>query len=155
FEKAERLAAHRYGPHALAAIAFADASFCPIPPDMLFVPMALLRPRSLWRLTAIGIAFSSIGALLGYAIGYWFWASLGHALVEPYGYAEQFTGFRDTFADWAVWIIILKGLTPIPFKFVAIAAGVAEMDLWSFAFAVVVGRVMHFVMVAGLLRWLG
>jgi membrane protein YqaA with SNARE-associated domain len=155
FERAERVAAHRYGPHALAAVAFADASFCPIPPDMLFVPMAILRPRSLWRLTAIGIAASSIGAFLGYAIGYWFWESLGQALVAHYGYSAAFADFRETFTDWAVPIIILKGLTPVPFKFVAIAAGVAEMNLWSFAFAVVVGRVMHFVMVAGLLHWLG
>jgi membrane protein YqaA with SNARE-associated domain len=155
FEKAERVAAHRYGPHALAATAFADSSFFPIPPDVLLVPMAMLHPRRLWRLTAIAIVASSLGALFGYAIGFWFWESIGAALVERYGYGAQFADYREAFAHWGVWIIILKALTPIPFKFVAIAAGLAEMNLWSFALAVVTGRVLHFLMVAGLLRWLG
>jgi membrane protein YqaA with SNARE-associated domain len=155
FAKAERVAAHRYGPHALAATAFADSSFFPIPPDVLLVPMAMLHPRRLWRLTLIAIVASSLGALVGYAIGFWLWESVGEALVAHYGYGAQFSDYRETFAEWGVWIIILKALTPIPFKFVAIAAGLAEMNLWSFAVAVVTGRVLHFLMVAGVVRWLG
>jgi membrane protein YqaA with SNARE-associated domain len=122
---------------------------------MLLVPMAMLHPARLWRLTTIAIVASSLGALLGYAVGFWFWESLGTALVEHYGYAAQVADYRETFAQWGVWIIILKSLTPIPFKLVAIAAGLAQMNLWSFALAVVAGRVLHFVMVAGLVRWLG
>jgi membrane protein YqaA with SNARE-associated domain len=155
FAKAERVAAHRYGPHALAATAFADASFFPIPPDVLLVPMAMLQPRRLWRLTAIATVASSLGALAGYAIGFWLWESVGAALVAHYGYGAQFSDYRETFAEWGVWIIILKALTPIPFKFAAIAAGLAEMEPWSFVFAVVASRVLHFLMVAGLLHWLG
>jgi membrane protein YqaA with SNARE-associated domain len=155
FDKAERLAAHRYGPHALATFAFADSSLFPLPPDMLLVPMAMLHPGKLWRLTWIAIVASSLGALLGYAVGFWFWQSLGTPLVEHYGYAATVENYREAFAEWGVWIIILKSLTPIPFKLVAIAAGLAEMNLWSFVPAVIVGRVLHFVMVAGLVRWLG
>jgi membrane protein YqaA with SNARE-associated domain len=117
--------------------------------------MAMLHPARLWRLTAIAIVASSLGAALGYAVGLWSWESIGAPLMAHYGYAEQVADYRATFTQWGVWIIILKSLTPIPFKLVAIAAGLAEMNLWSFALAVVAGRTLHFVMVAGLVRWLG
>ena len=73
---------HRYGRWVLAAIAFADSSFLPIPPDLLLVPMALVRPKQIWALSLICTVASSLGAVVGYLIGYGLWSLVGVPLVE-------------------------------------------------------------------------
>ena len=141
------LARHRCATAALAAIAFADSSFLPIPPDILLVPMALLRPERLRRLLVIGTVASSLGAVLGYLIGYGLWDLIGAPLIDFYGYRDAFAAYQNAVAVWGVWIIVAKAFTPIPFKVAAIGAGVAGMDPVAFIIATVVGRALHFVMV--------
>src|SRR5438477_5722666 len=91
---------HRHGPWALGGIAFADSSFLPIPPDILLVPMALLRPERIKALLLICIVGSSLGAILGYVIGYSLWSSVGLPMVEFYGYAENFNAYQRMVVAW-------------------------------------------------------
>ena len=142
---------HRHAPWALGGIAFADSSFLPIPPDILLVPMALLRPERIKAFLLICIVGSSLGAILGYVIGYWLWSSIGLPMVEFYGYTENFAAYQRMVAEWGVLVIIVKAFTPVPFKIAAIAAGIAAMDPFAFMFATVVGRTLHFAMVGALL----
>ena len=65
-----------------------------------------------------------------------------------YGQADNFLRYRQLVEDWGLWIIIAKSFTPIPFKFIAIAAGVASMNLLTFTVATVIGRTLHFVILA-------
>lgn len=146
---------HRYGMPALAAIAFADSSFLPIPPDILLVPMVLLRPERLRSLLAVCTIFSALGAMLGYVIGYWLWALVGQPLVELYGCQESFGHYQRLVAEWGVLIIIAKAFTPIPFKIAAIAAGVAAMNPVAFILAATLGRALHFAMVGAVMRFCG
>jgi membrane protein YqaA with SNARE-associated domain len=147
----EAFSQHRYGRWALAAIAFADSSFLPIPPDLLLVPMALVRPKQIWSLSIICTVASSLGAVIGYVIGYGLWNLVGARLVELYGYGEGFTAYQRLIEKWGVWIIIAKSLTPIPFKIMAIAAGVAAMSPSAFLASTAVGRALHFAIVASLI----
>jgi len=149
------LAYHRHSTSLLAAIAFADSSFLPVPPDLLLVPMSLIRPERMRFLIGLCIAASSLGAVLGYLIGYGLWSAVGAPLVELYGYGQQFAVYRDLVAEWGVAIIIAKAFTPIPFKIAAIAAGLAAMNPVSFILATILGRTLHFVMVALLLVLFG
>jgi membrane protein YqaA with SNARE-associated domain len=146
---------HRHGPWALGGIAFADSSFLPIPPDILLVPMALLRPERIKALLLICIVGSSLGAILGYVIGYSLWSSIGLPMVEFYGYTENFNAYQRMVAEWGVLVIIAKAFTPVPFKIAAIAAGIAAMDPFAFMFATVVGRALHFIMVGAVLALCG
>ena len=151
----ETFSEHRYGRWALAAIAFADSSFLPIPPDLLLVPMALVRPQQIWMLSLICTVASSLGAAVGYVIGYGLWNLIGARLVELYGCGEGFTAYRDLIEQWGAWIIIAKSLTPIPFKIMAIAAGVAAMSPSAFLASAVLGRALHFAIVATLIALWG
>jgi len=150
WRRAEAFSDSKAGLWVLAAIAFADSSFLPLMPDLLLVPMLLLRPARVWVLSTVCIIASSAGALVGYAIGYLAWTSFGQPLVEAYGRAEAFQTYQKLVEDWGVWIIIAKSFTPIPFKFIAIAAGVASMNFFTFTIAAIIGRVLHFVMVGAL-----
>jgi len=149
------LARHRYATAALAVIAFADSSFLPIPPDILLVPMALLRPERLRRLLLVGTLASSLGAVAGYLIGYWLWDLIGAPLIDLYGYRAGFAAYQNAVAEWGMWIIIAKAFTPIPFKVAAIGAGVAAMDPVKFLAAAVLGRALHFAIVGVAIKMFG
>jgi len=151
----ERWATHPSAPYLLAAIGFASSSFLPIAPEILLVPMALMQPSQVWRLCILSTIATTAGALLGYAIGAEFWDLVGQRLVELYGWTQQFDAFQAMFVKWGVWIMIGKALTPIPFKFAAIAAGLAKMNLVTFTLASFASRALHFALMALFFVWLG
>ena len=139
----------------LAVIAFAEASFFPIPPDALLVPMALARPRSAWRFAAICTAASVIGGAFGYMIGFELFNLVARPILDLYGYGSAYAAFQAKFQEYGLWIILIKGLTPIPYKIVTIAAGAARFDFWLFMMASVLTRGVRFFMVATLLHFFG
>ena len=92
-----------------------------------------------------------LGGLLGYAIGYYFFETVGEWVVRTYGMQAGLEKFRAGFAEWGTWIILIKGLTPIPYKLVTIASGAAHFDLFTFVWASIVTRGLRFFLVAALL----
>jgi membrane protein YqaA with SNARE-associated domain len=148
-------AAHEKAPHALFWISFAESSFFPIPPDVMLIPMVLARRAKAWVFAAICTLGSVLGGILGYAIGYFLYETLGQWVIQVYGLQAQFDAYRTAYNEWGLWIILIKGLTPIPFKLVTIASGAAAFDFWVFLAASIVTRGGRFFMVAGLLYWLG
>jgi membrane protein YqaA with SNARE-associated domain len=139
----------------LFALAFAEASFFPLPPDIMLLPMAVARRDKAWRLAAVCTAGSVLGGLLGYGIGALAMATLGQWIVNTYHLQNAFQAFHDGFAKWGVLIILAKGLTPIPFKLVTIASGVAGLNLAAFVLACVVTRGARFFLIAGLVHKFG
>lgn len=139
----------------LALVSFAESSFFPVPPDAMLVPMVLARPQQAWRIAAVCSIASVVGGFFGYAIGYFLWESIGRTIVDFYGYQAAFERFRDEFQHWGLWIILIKGMTPIPYKIVTIASGVAHFDLVVFGLASLVTRAARFFLVAALLRFFG
>lgn len=149
------LAVHRHAKLALFAIAFAESSFFPIPPDVLLVPMVLAHRDAAWKLAGVCTIGSVIGGLLGYAIGALLYDSVGLWVIGAYGYGEQVEAFRHAYAEWGAWIILLKGLTPIPYKIVTITSGFAGYDLLWFVVLSVLTRGFRFYAEAALLRRYG
>jgi len=139
----------------LALIAFAESSFFPIPPDALLVPMALSKPRSAWRFAAICTAASVAGGALGYLIGLTLFDQVARPLLGFYGYGAAYAAFQAKFQEYGLWIILVKGLTPIPYKIVTIAAGAARFDFALFMMASVLTRGARFFLVATLLHFYG
>jgi membrane protein YqaA with SNARE-associated domain len=139
----------------LAIIAFAESSFFPVPPDALLIPMALARPRDAWRFAAICTVASVAGGALGYLIGYAVFDQLAKPVLDFYGYGDRFAAFQALYAQYGLWVILIKGLTPIPYKIVTIASGAAKFDFLVFMAASVVTRGARFFLLAALLRAFG
>jgi membrane protein YqaA with SNARE-associated domain len=139
----------------LFAIAFAEASFFPIPPDALLIPMALAQPRKAFWFAFICTCGSVLGGALGYAIGFFLLDKLAQPIIHVYHYEAAFAGFQAKFAQYGVWVILIKGLTPIPYKIVTIAAGAAAFSFPLFMGASVVTRGGRFFLLATLLRIFG
>ena len=139
----------------MAMVSFAESSFFPIPPDVLLVPMIIARPERAWRLAALCTGASVLGGLLGYFIGYALYDALAAPVIRFYHYEAAAQAFMDRFNEWGVWIILIKGLTPIPYKIVTITSGLAHFNLAVFIAASVVTRGARFFLVAALLRRYG
>lgn len=139
----------------LFGIAFAEASFFPVPPDALLIPMALARPDRAWRFATICMVGSVIGGALGYLIGYAVFDQLAKPLIQLYGYGDRFAAFQALYARWGLWVILIKGLTPIPYKIVTIASGAAHFNFGVFMMASLLTRGARFFLVATLLRFFG
>ena len=140
---------------ALAAVAFAESSFFPIPPDLLLAPMALAQPRRAWRFALVATVASVAGGMFGYAIGAALYDTLGQWLVNLYGYGAKMDALKQTYAQWGWAVILVKGVTPIPYKLVTITSGLLGYNFPLFVALSVVTRGARFFLVAGALRWFG
>jgi membrane protein YqaA with SNARE-associated domain len=150
-----RLSASKQAPTALAAVSFAESSFFPIPPDVMLVPMVLADRAKAWWYATIATVSSVLGGLAGYAIGFYLLELVGKPILAFYGKTGSLDAFNQAFSDYGAIILLTKGMTPIPYKVLTIAAGMAKMDLMTFVGASIVARSMRFFLVAGLLYFFG
>ncbi len=155
YDRLIALAGHPQAPWFLAALAFAEASVFPIPPDALLVAMGLSRPRRVWFYALICTIGSVAGGALGYLIGYAVFDRLALPVIHFYHMEHAFQTFQDKFARYGLYLILIKGLTPIPYKIVTIAAGAARFDFWAFMGASLITRGGRFFLVAAILRIFG
>ena len=145
---------HPKAPWFLGFLSFAESSFFPIPPDVMLAPMVLARPDRAYHYAAICTAASVAGGILGYAIGFYL-EPVGHWVLALTGHSGGVAQFQDWFAEWGIWLILIKGLTPIPYKLVTIASGLAAFSFPMFIIASVITRGARFFLVAGLIKHFG
>jgi membrane protein YqaA with SNARE-associated domain len=139
----------------LSFISFLESSIFPLPPDLMLIPMILADRAKAWWLAMLCTISSVIGGLVGYAIGYFLFETIGEWIIQTYHLEASFVRFQADFQAWGFWIIALKGLTPIPFKLVTIASGVAGLNLTSFIVASIIARSFRFYLLAALLWYFG
>jgi membrane protein YqaA with SNARE-associated domain len=144
------------GPYAyavLAIIAFAEASFFPMIPDIVMAPMILADRRRALKVAVWCTAWSVVGGALGYAIGSLFYGTIGHWLVAMFGMASEVDALRVRFAHNS-WIILVMGLFT-PYKLVTISAGIAGVPFPLFMLYSAITRSVRFFAVGGLLYYFG
>src|SRR5712691_7745731 len=145
-------------PHAtwtLGAISFAESSFFPVPPDVMLIPMSLARPDRAWFYATVCTVTSVAGGVLGYLIGALLYDSVGLWVIKLYGLGDKVEAFRASYAYWGTWIILIKGVTPIPYKLVTIASGFAGYNLPLFVVLSIIARGVRFYLIAFLLNRYG
>jgi len=154
YDMAMGAAGSRHATPSLAVVSFVESSVFPIPPDVMLAPMVLARPDRAWFYALVCTLASVAGGVLGYAIGYFF-ADAVHGLVAHMGWADKLADYEALYAKWGLAVILLKGLTPFPYKIVTIASGLLHFSFPVFIVASVVTRGARFFMVAALLKYFG
>jgi membrane protein YqaA with SNARE-associated domain len=144
-----------YATWILGVVSFAESSFFPVPPDIMLIPMSLARPDRAWRYAAICTVTSVAGGMLGYLIGALLYDSVGQWIVRVWGYGDKIEAVRQAFADYGAWIIVGKGVTPIPYKIVTIASGFAGYNFGLFVSLSLLTRGVRFFAEAFLLKRYG
>lgn len=136
-------------------VSFIEASVLPVSPYALLVPMVLATPArglviAFWCTTG-----TVLGGVLGYLIGYWAWEWIGYPLVLAYGGEEHYHHLRGLFDQYDAWIILIGGITPVPFKIFTITAGAMKVPFLTFMVSSILGRSLRFFLVALALMWGG
>lgn len=144
-----------YASWLMGAVSFVESSFFPVPPDVMLIPMSLARPDRAWRYAILCTWTSVAGGVLGYAIGSVLYDSVGQWVISLYGYGDKVEAFRHAYNQYGAWIILLKGLTPIPYKIVTITSGFAGYNIFLFILLSIVARGMRFFALAFLLNRYG
>ena len=148
-------AQHKNAKWYLSLISFAESSFFPIPPDVLLIPMALASKAKALFYAFICTLFSVLGGILGYAIGYFFFNSVGIYIVELYHLENSFNIFEDYYKEFGILIVLGAGITPFPYKFITIASGVFGLNIFLFIIVSIIGRGLRFYLIAILLYFFG
>lgn len=146
---------HRYAPRYLAGLSLVESFVLPFPPpDVMLAPMAAASPARAWYLAALTTIASVIGGVLGYLAGWLAFEWLGPWL-RDIGYAAELAQAEDWFATWGVWVVLVAGFSPLPYKLFTITAGALAMAWLPFVLASLLGRGARFFLVALFMAWAG
>lgn len=154
YDRVMRWSGHHHAPRYLGILSFAEASFFPVPTDVMLAPMCLASPGRAWRFALIATITSVLGGVAGYFIGY----SAFH-LIEPvlhnFGYWDKYLQAREWFSEWGFWIVFIAGFSPVPYKIFTITAGTMSQLLLPFVIASLISRGARYYLVAGIIRYGG
>lgn len=149
------LAEKPYGAWALFLVAFAESSFFPIPPDVLLIALAVGRPARSFVFAGISTLGSVLGAAFGYLLGFQFYELAGRPIIQFYGVEQRYLQVQALYQHYDALAVAVAGFTPIPYKVFTIAAGAFHINFVTFILASIVSRGARFVLVGGLIWWLG
>lgn len=151
YERALAWSRHPRAPTFLGALSFAEAVIFPVPPEVMLAPMTLAQPQNAWRFASISLFWSTLGALVGYTLGY-FAISLVEPLIASLGYTETFDEVKRVAAENGFWFLLIGGFTPIPFKLLTLASGAVGMPILPFLAGAIIGRGKRVYLVAGAIK---
>lgn len=148
------LAESRHATWALAGIAFAESSIFPLPPDLILLPMGVAQPKKAWFYAAVCTVASVLGGAVGYAIGALLYDTLGQWIINLYGYGAKMDALKAFYAQWGWAFILVKGLTPIPYKLVTIVSGLLDYNFALFmALSLLTRGARFFILAAAMNRF--
>lgn len=142
-----RWAGHKNAPALLAFISFIEASFFPIPPYAMLIPMCVAKPHKAKWFAWVGTSSSALGGLLGYAIGY-FASDWARELVSMWGYAQAFSATEQFFITWGALSILVSAISPLPYKVMTITSGLFGMNVVVFLITSLIARGLRFYVAA-------
>ena len=155
YEKIIKASKHKNALYVFLILAFLESFISPIPPDIMMATMIAANRSLLRHLGWMAGIVSSIGGAIGYSIGYYCFALFGEKILSFYHINDSFAAFSETFGRYGFLIISLKGISPIPFKFIAITAGIAQYDFKLFFIATCIARFSKFYLVTILIWYMG
>ncbi len=140
---------------ALFILALVESSFFIVPPDVLLLAMCVAKPsRSIWY-AFVCLLGSVLGGAVGYAIGYWFYDSIGQVIVATLHLEKTFVIVEQKYQENVFLAVVVAAFTPIPYKVFTLAAGFFKVSFFEFMLASIFGRSSRFFLVSSLLYFFG
>ena len=155
YNKTMALAGHPQAIFLLGAVSFIEASFFPIPPDVMLIPMVLMNPSRAWLFALVATAFSVLGGIFGYIIGTFSYEHIAEPLLYSLGKEAEMINFSNKYNEIGFWAVITAGISPIPYKVVTIMSGATNLNFAVFLGASLASRGLRIFVVAGLLHFYG
>ena len=148
-------AKHKNASWFLGVMSFAESSFFPIPVDVMLAPMVLAERHKAWFYATIATVTSVLGGVLGYVIGMFFFDTFGQQMLDLLNGHEKFASIQAMFQEYGMWVVLLAGFTPIPYKVFTIASGVVGIAIIPFVVMSLIGRGARFFLVSALIYFGG
>lgn len=145
-------ASSKWGTVALFVLAFAESSFFPVPPDVLLIALCLGCVARSFRYALVCMMGSVLGAMAGYALGFYVWQGVQDWFIPAIFSQESFDNVAAMYDEWNFWAVFTAGFTPIPYKLFTIAGGVCHINFGMFILASIISRGMRFFLI-GFLIW--
>ena len=155
YDKVLQWSRHRHAERYLSAVSFAESSFFPIPTAFMLAPMVLAQRDRSWWLATLATLTSVAGGVFGYFIGFFLFEQVGQSIIEFLGKEAAFLELKARFLKDGVWLVLLAGVTPIPYKLCTITSGLLGLALIPFIIASIIGRAGQFFIIAIVLWWGG
>lgn len=152
YDKVMGWSRHRHAPRYLAVVSFVESIFFPIPTAIMLLPMTLAQTSKAWKLAALATVFSVLGGIVGYWLGYAVYGTFEPMLS---GHADKLQQAREWFGEYGVWIVLMAGFSPVPYKIFTLTAGSLAMAFIPFVIASIIGRASQFFLIAALAYFLG
>lgn len=155
YDACMRWARHKYAVYILGFVSFIESIFFPIPTAAMLAPMALATPHRALSLAGLATVTSVLGGIVGYLIGAFAFESWALPVIEQLGYLETYEKAVGWFAEFGVWVVLIAGFSPVPYKIFTLTAGALSMAFLPFVLASVVARAAQFFLIGGLIKWGG
>ena len=130
------------------SIIFLESCIFPIPPDPFFIVQALKNSKKVWGLAALCTIISTLGGCMTYGIGFWFYDHWGSVVVPLFGGEQVCLNVQGFMQRWGAWAIIAKGFSPVPYKLMALIAGVTQFSFLTFFATSLLARGIRFGLLA-------
>jgi len=152
YDKVIELAGRHHAKRYLAAVSFAEASFFPIPADIMLAPMVLANPAKAFGYARVAVYFSVFGGIFGYLFGYFAFKPIVEPFIQMFGYEDTYYKVLELFQAWGFWLLCSVGCVPVPYKLFTISAGVLRYNVFLFILASIIGRSMRYFLVSAIIK---
>lgn len=152
YDKVICLAGKQHARRYLAAVSFAEASFSPVPADVMLAPMILANPMQAFDYAKIATCFAVLGGILGYLFGYFAFEPIVVPFIKLFGYESAYYKIVDLFNAWGFWLLCAVGCVPLPYKLFTISAGMLRYNLVLFILASIIGRSLRYFLVSAIIK---
>ena len=152
YDKVIELAGRHHAKRYLAAVSFAEASFFPIPADIMLAPMVLANPAKAFGYARVAVYFSVFGGIFGYLFGYFAFKPIVEPFIQMFGYEDTYYKVLELFQAWGFWLLCLVGCVPLPYKLFTISAGMLQYNIFLFVLASIIGRSFRYFLVSAVIK---
>ncbi|WP_077343132.1 YqaA family protein [Pseudocolwellia agarivorans] len=128
----------------LTVASFLESTIVPIPLEAILVPLMQARREKLWLIALMATLGCIIGALFGYALGYYLFDAVGDWIINTFSTPEQFEGVKQKMENQGFWFVITLGIVPVPFQIAMLAAGATKYSLTLFLIAATIARSIRY-----------
>lgn len=136
-------------------VSLLESLIIPIPLELVLIPLLLSQRHRVLAISTATLAGCLVGATIGYFIGYWLFDDVGQWILNWFGYETAFAEFSARFQDEGFGLLLLVGITPVPFQVGMLAAGSAEYPYLLFILAAFIARGIRYYGLALLVHWFG
>jgi membrane protein YqaA with SNARE-associated domain len=139
----------------ITVASFLESTIVPIPLEAVLVPLMQARREKLWLIALMATLGCIIGALFGYALGYYLFDAIGDWVIEMFSSQEQFENVKQQMQSQGFWFVMTLGIVPIPFQIAMLAAGATKYSIGLFLLASGIARSIRYFSLAVVVYYAG